>query len=163
MKRFFKIALPLTLIIATAYNLLPWIQNRIKSTSPMPNNLGLDSNGRLATCPNSPNCVSTSADPSDKQHYIAPIQFAGTAVQAQAELTRIINNMERNTIIRNELGYLHAEFRSSRMGFIDDVEFHYGDEVEGDIINMRSAARLGYGDMEANRQRLEQIRLQFGR
>ena len=41
-----------------------------------PQNLG-HGTGRLAPCKTSPNCVSSQADPSDKEHYIAPIAHKG--------------------------------------------------------------------------------------
>ncbi|MGH8766270.1 MAG: DUF1499 domain-containing protein, partial [Burkholderiales bacterium] len=48
-----------------------------------PDNLGLK-NGRLAPPKRTPNCVSSQADPSDAEHYIAPIPFKGDALAAMA-------------------------------------------------------------------------------
>ena len=46
-----------------------------------PTNLGVK-DGRLARCRRSPNCVSSQADPTDKEHYIAPIHGTMEAVRA---------------------------------------------------------------------------------
>ena len=43
-----------------------------------PENLGIR-DGRLAPPKNTPNCVSSQADPSDTQHFIVPIALAGDA------------------------------------------------------------------------------------
>ena len=45
------------------------------------------------------------------------------------------------------------------MGFVDDSEFYFSKDKN--VIQMRSAARLGESDLGVNRRRLEQIRLAF--
>lgn len=52
--------------------------------------------------------------------------------------------------------YLHAEARTRLLRFVDDVEFHLR-PADGEIA-MRSASRLGYSDLGANRRRLERLR-----
>jgi uncharacterized protein (DUF1499 family) len=52
--------------------------------------------------------------------------------------------------------YLHVEFRSAIFRFVDDVEFHL--RGQDGIIAVRSAARVGHGDLGVNRQRVETIR-----
>ena len=66
------------------------------------------------------------------------------------------DDMPRATIVRHEPDYLYAEFRSRRMGFVDDVEFTYDDRAG--LIQVRSASRLGRGDLGVNRKRIEAIR-----
>lgn len=111
--------------------------------------------GRLATCPASPNCVSTQADPIDRTHYISPLPLSTPAAEAQPRVREVLLAQPRVELLRDEPGYLHAVFRSATMGFPDDVEL-YLDEKAG-LIHFRSAARLGYGDMGVNRARMEQI------
>ena len=60
-----------------------------------PANLGVN-NGRLAPCPNSPNCVSTQSQ--DPRHQIAPIPFTSSAAEARTTLLQIIRSMERTRI-----------------------------------------------------------------
>jgi len=120
-----------------------------------PDNLGVR-DGRLAPCKRSPNCVSSQADPSDAEHHIAPIAFKGTPAQAMAAAKRAIESMERSTIVREERGYMYAEFRSRLLGYVDDLELAF-DERAG-VFHVRSASRLGRRDFGVNRKRVEALR-----
>jgi len=73
----------------------------------------------------------------------------------------VIAEMKEARIAEEEMGYLHAEFRSALFGFVDDVEFRM-DEVSGRI-DIRSASRTGYYDFGVNRRRVEEIRARFSR
>ena len=108
---------------------------------------------RLKPPPASPNCVSSRAAPSDRIHYIAPLQ--GTTLDA---VRQVIESMPRTRIQTAEPGYLHAVFSTAVFRFKDDVEF----EVDDGVVHVRSASRLGYGDMGANRKRVEAIRHALG-
>jgi len=121
-----------------------------------PANLGV-TDGKLAACPNSPNCVSTQS--SDARHRIDAITFEGSPDKAQAILVDIVRSMEQSEIIRNEPGYVYAEFRTKGMGYVDDVEFSI--DADAKIIDFRSSSRLPYYDWEVNRKRMEQIRTAF--
>lgn len=114
-----------------------------------PANLGVR-DGRLAPCKRSPNCVSSQADPSDREHYIAPIAFAGSMQQ----LRKAIEALALATIIEEKGNYLYAEFRTPILRFVDDVEFY----LDQGLIQVRSASRLGRRDFRANRNRVEQLR-----
>jgi uncharacterized protein (DUF1499 family) len=118
-----------------------------------PDNLGV-SNGRFAPCKRSPNCVSSQADRSDAEHYIAPIAFRGG--DAITALRKLLHAMERVTVVRDAPNYLYAEFKSKLMGYVDDVEFLY--EPGAGLIQVRSASRLGRRDFGVNRKRIEEIR-----
>jgi uncharacterized protein (DUF1499 family) len=118
-----------------------------------PANLGVTS-GRLAPCRRTPNCVSSHADPADREHYVAPIPFEGSADEAMAAAKRALESMQRTTIVREERGYLYAEFRSKLLGYVDDVELLF----DGSAIQVRSASRLGRRDFGVNRARVEEIR-----
>lgn len=118
-----------------------------------PDNLGVK-NARLAPCKRTPNCVSSQADPADAEHYIAPIPFKGTTLDAMVAAKRALEVMERATVVREERGYLYAEFRSKLLGYVDDVELFF----DGTAIQVRSASRLGRRDFGVNRKRIEQIR-----
>jgi uncharacterized protein (DUF1499 family) len=131
----------------------------IPLASPMPSNLGLTATGELHPCPSTPNCVSSTA--TDELHAIAPFRYAegeDTAV-AQTRLLNLIQTMSGATIHTNQPGYLHVIFRTPFMGFYDDAEFLF-DETNQQI-HLRSAARLGQGDLGNNRARLETIRTQY--
>lgn len=118
-----------------------------------PNNLGV-SNGKLAPCPNSPNCVSSQS--TDATHKIAPLTFTSTPEEAVANLKQIIQSLPRTKIINESQDYLYAEFKSALLGFVDDVEFYL--DRNANAIQVRSASRLGQSDLGVNRQRIETIR-----
>src|SRR6185436_9986165 len=82
-----------------------------------PDNLGLK-DGRLAPPKSSPNSVSSQADTADAEHYIAPIPFKGDARAAMAAARKAVEAMEGSTVIRQEDGYLYAEFRTRVMRFV---------------------------------------------
>ena len=104
--------------------------------------------GRLTACPDSPNCVTSYA--SDETHGIAPLQ--ATLEQVRGVLT----GMERTNIVNQDGNYLYVEFTTALMGYVDDVEFLY-DPAAG-VTHVRSASRLGYSDLGANRKRIEALR-----
>ncbi|MEC4985650.1 MAG: DUF1499 domain-containing protein [Oscillatoria sp. PMC 1068.18] len=113
-----------------------------------PQNLGVKE-GKLAACPNSPNCVNSQS--TDKEHQIEPLPDVEIAT-----IKQIIAGMERTKIIEVTDNYLYAEFSSKLMGFVDDVEFYRDDNAK--VVQVRSASRLGKSDLGVNRQRIEAIR-----
>lgn len=118
--------------------------------------------GRLAPPASRPNNVSSQADPAkDPAHYIAPLKVNGDPARAFARLKEILRTMERTTIVRDEPGYIHAEFASRTLGFVDDGEFLL--DASAGVIHVRSAARLGIRDFNVNRERIEAIRAQLMR
>src|ERR1700681_1684658 len=110
--------------------------------------------GKLAPCPNRPNCVSSAAG--DARHSIAPIAFRGDPATAMAKMAAVVRAMPGLTIVTVKPDYLHAEFASSVFGFVDDVELALDPRTQ--TFAVRSAARLGYGDFGVNRKRIEGIR-----
>jgi uncharacterized protein (DUF1499 family) len=127
-----------------------------RCTGTRPGNLGV-TNGKLAPCPRTPNCVSSQS--TDSFHYIDPLVFSGRAADARDRLLRAINGMKRVVVVKSEDRYVYAEFTSAVFRFVDDVEFHF-DEAAGKI-HVRSASRLGRSDMGVNRARVEEIRKRF--
>ena len=125
-----------------------------KSFGIKPKDLGVK-DGKLKPCPSSPNCVSTQADSEDQQHYITPITYNSTQEEAMKKLVDIINSLERTKIIEQTTNFLHVEFTSKIMKYIDDVEFYLDDENKK--IHFRSASRVGYSDLGVNRKRMEEI------
>lgn len=121
-----------------------------------PSNLGAR-DGKLRPCPDSPNCVSSFA--TDKTHRIDPLAYTGGVKEARETLLKIIPSMKRAKVVTAEDKYIHAEYTSALFRFVDDVEFLFGDAVGR--IEVRSASRIGYGDMGVNRKRVEEIRRLF--
>jgi uncharacterized protein (DUF1499 family) len=125
-----------------------------------PGNLGV-TDGRLAPCRRTPNCVSSQADPADAEHYIEPIPFRGDAAAAIAAARRAVQEMPRTTLVREAPGYLYAEFRSKLVGFVDDVEFAF--DGPAGVLHVRSSSRLGRRDFGVNRARVESLRRRVAR
>jgi uncharacterized protein (DUF1499 family) len=110
----------------------------------------------LSPCPDSPNCVSTLSPSQDSRHTIAPYRFSRTKSDAKALLKTVIAGLPRTRLVEEDETYLHYEFTSLLLRFVDDVEFLFDDEAKA--IHFRSASRTGYGDLGVNRRRMEDIR-----
>ncbi len=118
--------------------------------------LGIDS-GRLTPCPDSPNCVNSQAPTGDK-HFIPSIEYTCTRQEARQRLLKIIQSTSRTRIITSAEDYIRVAFTSRIFRFVDDVEFYFPQEP---LIHVRSASRVGYSDLGANRKRVERIREHF--
>jgi uncharacterized protein (DUF1499 family) len=118
-----------------------------------PSNLG-PVEGRLAPCPASPNCVATQSG--DRNQRMAPLSFEEAPAAAMERLKKIIAGMPRSRIARSADNYLHVEFTSAVFRFVDDVEFLIDPATRE--IHFRSASRVGYSDLGANRRRMEEVR-----
>ena len=108
----------------------------------------------LKACPDSPNCVSSDAQ--DEQHHIAPLAFSLPVAEAWTLLQAQVTKLPRTVVVADKPSYLHVECRSAVFGFVDDLEFQL--RAEQGVIAVRSAARTGYYDFGANRQRVEDLR-----
>ncbi len=117
-------------------------------TGERPSNLGVK-DGKLAACPASPNCVNSQSE--DAKSKIEPLPMVSIA-----EIKKVVEGMERTTIIEETDSYLYAEFKSNLMGFVDDVEFYL--DSDANVVQVRSASRLGKSDAGVNRKRVEEIR-----
>ncbi len=140
-------------IWATAIVLIPVVALAIVSMmAKRPANLGVVE-GRLAACPDSPNCVSTQAD--DAEHRMPPLPLSEPVAAAVERLATILTALPRTKIVTQTDDYLHAEATSRLFRFVDDVEI-YVDSAAGQI-HFRSASRTGHSDLGANRARMQQI------
>ncbi len=117
--------------------------------------LGVQKDGRLSPCPDMPNCV-CSMFPSDESHTITPLSFVGSPQSAKEKLKRQVSEMSRVTLAVEKEFYLRFEFVSLIWRFVDDVEFLIDKDAQK--IHIRSASRVGYSDLGANRSRVESIR-----
>ena len=119
-----------------------------------PLNLGV-SDGVLAPCPDTPNCVSS--DAKDTEHQIQSYTLALAPDEAWQAVRETMLKLPRTNIVTESDGYLHAESRSAVFGFVDDLELHL--RPAAGFIAIRSKARLGHSDFGVNRKRIEQLRL----
>jgi len=141
--------------VAAAVVLVLWLLARllISAISDRPNNLGV-ANGRLAPCPDYPNCVCSFA--TDDVHHIEPMSFSGTPVQARDRLVAVLESMPRVSLVVVDKNYVYAEAKTAGFGYVDDIEFLV-DEAAG-VIHIRSGARLPYYDFHVNLNRVESVR-----
>ena len=108
----------------------------------------------LSPCPSSPNCVSTQA--TDEGHAIAPFPYRKPRAEAKEALKAGIATLPRTKLVEEDESYLHYEFTSLLLRFVDDVEFVFDEDTK--MLHFRSASRTGYSDLGVNRQRMEQVR-----
>lgn len=103
--------------------------------------------GQLLSCPGSPNCVCSE----QPEPGIEPL-----ALGQDAEWDRLLRAITAlgGTIEQEADGYVHATFRSRVFGFVDDLECRR----DGNLVQIRSAARSGWWDMGVNRRRVERLR-----
>lgn len=122
-----------------------------------PGNLGVK-NGKLAACPDRPNCVSSQAG--DEAQHIAPLNAPASSPSDAVlqSFLEILRNQPGARIVETRPGYVRAEFSSKFFGFVDDAEFWWRTP---DKIEVRSASRLGYSDLGVNRARIEALRTQL--
>ena len=121
-----------------------------------PSGLGV-TNGAFKPCSWKPNCVNSTADAgADAAHYIEPVKFSGAAAGAWARAVNAVKSAKRVTVVEESSTYLHAEYRSQTMGYVDDLELAL--DAAAKLIQIRSASRLGVRDFGVNRARAEALR-----
>lgn len=112
----------------------------------------------LRTCPDKPNCVSTHA--TDESHAIVPFRYKKSRPEAKEALKAAIATLPRTKLVDEDESYLHYEFTSLLLRFVDDVEFLFDETTK--TVHFRSASRTGYSDLGVNRKRMEQVRSLVG-
>ncbi len=117
----------------------------------LPSNFGGD-NQALAPCPDSPNCVS-SLDFSG-EHGVAPLNL--TSADKWQTLNEQVQQLSGTKIVSGSDRYIHAESTSRVFRFVDDFELKKRDD--SNIVDIRSASRVGHSDFGVNRKRVEMLR-----
>lgn len=131
----------------------PLIASIFHFSGSRPTNLGV-ANGQLAPCPNTPNCVNSQTGTGN--HAIAPLPANPDPATTLAQVRAVVEAQPRTAVIEATDNYLYAEFTSQLMGFVDDVEFYQA--PDSDVLQVRSASRLGESDLGVNRDRVETLR-----
>jgi len=122
-------------------------------SGPQPGSVGAGASG-LKGCPKRANCVSSEAK--DKQHSVAPFRLQGNPDVSWPRIRDTISAMPRWRIVAATDTYIHAECKSRVFGFVDDLELLLN--LSNGVISIRSASRIGYSDLGANRRRVELLR-----
>jgi uncharacterized protein (DUF1499 family) len=91
-----------------------------------------------------------------ERHGIAPFRFQKSPEGAKEALKVVVGQLPRSKLVEETESYLHYEFTSLLLRFVDDVEFVFDDTTK--TIHFRSASRTGYSDLGVNRRRMEELR-----
>ena len=87
---------------------------------------------------------------------IAPLAVKGDGPATMARIKAIVQGMDGAKVVKSEPDYLYAQFATRLMKFVDDVEFWF--DPAKNVIEVRSASRLGRKDLGVNRKRVEAVR-----
>ncbi len=87
---------------------------------------------------------------------ITPLALRGDGPATLAKLKGVVEAMPGAKVIKSEPDYLYAQYTTRLMKYVDDVEFWYDPAAQ--VIQVRSASRVGRSDLGANRQRVEAVR-----
>ena len=125
-----------------------------------PSDLGVK-DGRLKPPALTPNSVSSQAQlyPGHVQMafaQIAPLEIRADGPATIAQIKAIAQAQSGVTVVKSTPDYLYLQYTSRLMKYVDDVEFWF--DPVNKVIQVRSASRLGKGDMGANRARIEGLR-----
>lgn len=122
---------------------------RLKPPSPTPNSVS----SQAALYPDHPQRHTAAID---------PLPALGGDPQATiAWLAQRLATRPDARIVERRADYLRVEFTTRWLKFVDDAEF-WADPAAG-VVQVRSASRLGEGDLGANRERIEALRAELGR
>lgn len=112
-----------------------------------------DDNNLLAPCPNSPNCVSSLS--SSKDHWVSPLEVSDNRETSLQRVQDVLDGLPRVEYDVVGQSRIQARFKSMVLRFTDDVTFYVR---ENGVVEVRSASRVGYWDLGANRRRVESLR-----
>jgi uncharacterized protein (DUF1499 family) len=125
-----------------------------------PGDLGVH-DGRLKAPSATANSVSSQAalypgHPQRQYADIAPLALRGDGPATIEKLRAVVAAMPGARIVSSQTDYLYAQYTTPLMKFVDDVEFWFDPAAR--VIQVRSASRVGRGDMGVNRKRIEAVR-----
>lgn len=126
----------------------------------VPTDLGVHGD-RLKSPSLTENSVSSQAalypdHPQRQYAEISPLALRGDGPATIARLKTVVAAMSGARVVKDEPGYLYAQYTTPVLKFVDDVEFWFDPGTQA--IQVRSASRIGRRDMGVNRQRIEAVR-----
>ena len=128
--------------------------------SSAPTDLGVHG-GKLKPPSTTDNSVSSQValypdNPQRQAAQIAPLALRGDGPATVARIKSVVEAMAGAKVVKSDADYLYAQFTTPLMKFVDDAEFWYDPVAQ--VIQVRSASRVGAGDMGVNRKRIEAVR-----
>lgn len=105
----------------------------------------------LAPCPPSPNCVRSYDE--DPTHAVEPLPL-GDPATAHGRLQAALLADPRVEVVDASPTWIRATATSAVFRFVDDIELW----ITPDVVHVRSASRVGWGDLGVNRARVERLR-----
>ncbi len=117
--------------------------------------------GKLKPLSKTDNSVSSQAGlypdhPQRRYAEIAPLALRGDGPATLAKLKAVVQAMPGAKVVKADGDYLYVQFTTRLMKYVDDVEFWYDPTAQ--VIQVRSASRLGKSDLGVNRKRVEAVR-----
>jgi len=148
------IVVALLALLAVAAGQLGWLRGT------PPTDLGVH-DGRLKPPSLTENSVTSQAalypdHPQRNYSDIAPLAVKGSGPATLARIKTVVEGMDGATVVKSESDYLYAQFTTKLMKFVDDVEFWF--DPANNVIQIRSASRVGSKDFGVNRKRIELVR-----
>jgi len=152
--KWLAIVVLLVIVLAVAAGQLGFLQGTA------PTDLGVR-DGKLKPPSMTENSVTSQAalypdHPQRKYADIAPLPVKGEGPATIAQIKAIVEGMDGAKVVKSEPGYLYAQFTTKLMKYVDDVEFWF--DPAANVIHVRSASRVGRGDLGVNRKRIEAVR-----
>ena len=128
--------------------------------SSAPTDIGVR-DGRLKPPSSTDNSVTSQAalypdHPQRSYSTIAPLALRGDGSATLAKIKTIVEAMPGARVVSSQPDYLYAQYTTQLMKYVDDVEFWFDPAAQ--VVQVRSASRVGKGDLGVNRKRVEAVR-----
>lgn len=148
------IIIALLALLTVAAGQLGWLQGT------PPGDLGVRE-GRLKPPSMTENSVSSQAalypeHPLRGYAAIAPLPVKGDGPATLARIKAVVESMAGARVVKSDPDYLYVQFTTPLMKFVDDAEFWF--DPANNVIQVRSASRVGRKDFGVNRKRIEAVR-----
>ena len=128
--------------------------------SSAPTDIGVR-NGRLKPRSSTDNSVTSQAalypdHPQRSYSTIAPLALRGDGSATLAKIKTIVEAMPGARVVSSTPDYIYAQYTTPLMKYVDDVEFWFDPAAQ--VVQVRSASRVGKSDLGVNRKRVEAVR-----
>lgn len=129
-----------------------------------PSDLGV-TQGRLKAPSVTPNSVSSQAHlypehPQRAYSAMEPLPMKGGDPDASLQsLAAVLSSVPGVSVVERRSDYVYATAQTRWLKFVDDIEFWVNPERQ--VIELRSASRLGRKDFGVNRQRMDNLRAAY--